>query len=82
MPTSADHTIEEPLNAILRLRSDLRIERREFGGQPCYVIEDPLRAKFFRLGVPEFTFVSLLDGARTISARRNATRRRTSAVGQ
>jgi putative peptide zinc metalloprotease protein len=68
MSTAADYTIEEPLNAILRLRTDLRIERREFGGQPCYVIEDPLRAKYFRLGVPEFTFVALLDGDRTVRA--------------
>ena len=66
MATAADHTIEEPLNSVVRLRTDLRITQREFGGLPCYVIEDPLRAKFFRVGVPEFTFVKLLDGTRTV----------------
>lgn len=68
MATATDHTIEEPLNAILRLRTDLRVERREFSNQPCYVIEDPLRARFYRLGVPEFTFVELLDGTRSVRA--------------
>jgi putative peptide zinc metalloprotease protein len=68
MATATDHTIEEPLNAILRLRTDLRVERRDFSNQPCYVIEDPLRAKFYRLGVPEYTFVELLDGSRTVRA--------------
>jgi putative peptide zinc metalloprotease protein len=68
MATAADHTIEEPLNAVLLLRTDLRVELREFGGQPCCVIEDPLRAKFYRLGVPEYTFARLLDGTRTVRA--------------
>ena len=64
MATEFDHTIEEPLSARLRLRADLRIERRQLGGRPCYVIEDPIRGKFYRLGVPEFTFAALLNGAR------------------
>ncbi len=66
MATEFDHTIEEPLSARLRLRADLRIERRQLGGRPCYVIEDPIRGKFYRLGVPEFTFAALLNGTRTV----------------
>ena len=66
MATEFDHTIEEPLSATLRLRADLRIERRQLGGRSCYVIEDPIRGKFYRLGVPEFTFAALLNGTRTV----------------
>jgi putative peptide zinc metalloprotease protein len=61
-----DHAIQEPLNAVLRLRSDLRFARHEFEEEPCYVVEDPFRAKFYRVGIAEHTFISLLDGHRTI----------------
>jgi putative peptide zinc metalloprotease protein len=68
METTCDPSIEEPLNSVLRLRTDLRIERRDLGGEACYVIDDPIRAKIYRVGVPECTFIALLDGTRTIGA--------------
>ena len=46
----------------LRLREDLRFAHRAVGGQPCFVVEDPLNRRFYRLGAAEYTLVSLLDG--------------------
>ena len=31
------------------------------------VIEDPVNAKFYRVGIPEYTFLSLLDGQTTVA---------------
>jgi len=66
--SDADHKIVELSNAVLRLRSDLRIDCRDFGGEMCYVIEDSFRAKFYRVGPAEHLFIMLLDGTRTIHA--------------
>src|SRR5688500_9429254 len=59
--------IQEPLAAAPRLRVDLQIEPREFAGQPCYVIEDPLRGRFFRVGLPEYELLRRLDGRTTLA---------------
>ena len=37
------------------------------GGTRCYAIEDPLRSKFYLVGVAEFTFISLLDGRTSVA---------------
>jgi putative peptide zinc metalloprotease protein len=58
--------IHEPLSAMPRLRGDLAIEPQEFAGQGCYVIEDPCRGRFFRVGVPEYELVRRLDGSTTL----------------
>jgi len=67
MQTELDFSVLDPANAVLTLRRDLRIAPREFDGEDCYVIEDPLRGKFFRIGRDEFTLISLLDGKKTIA---------------
>ena len=54
--------VQVPLNVRSALRKDLSIVPRQLGQEPCYVIEDLLRSKFYRIGVREFTFISLLDG--------------------
>ena len=51
----------------LSLREELSFRVERFGGGPCYMVEDPARSRFFRLGLPEYTFLSLLDGRTTIS---------------
>ncbi|MEX2141897.1 MAG: HlyD family efflux transporter periplasmic adaptor subunit [Pirellulales bacterium] len=66
MSNLADPSVREPLYAVLRLRPHLKVECREFDGQTGYVIEDPFRAKFYRVGVAEQAFISLLDGTRTV----------------
>ena len=50
-----------------KLRGDLHVSVQVYGGQACYVIQDGLAGKFYRLGIAEYTFVSLLDGHRTIA---------------
>jgi len=52
--------------AVVKLRNDLRFTPQTGGGRPYYVVEDPVRSKFYRIGVPEYTFISLLDGKTTI----------------
>lgn len=48
------------------LRSDLKFSLQQHGGTTCYLIEDEKNTKFFRIGLPEYTFISLLDGTTTI----------------
>ena len=52
---------------MLRLREDLVVMPELTGGPPGYTVEDPLRGKFFRMGVPEYTFLAQLDGRRSIA---------------
>lgn len=60
------HTYD--LSAVyLTLRPDLSIQRQDFADDSCFVIEDPARSQFFRVGVAEYTFLSLLDGRTSIA---------------
>jgi len=49
------------------LREDVSFRQQHYGGQSCYVIEDPTSTRFFRIGVAEYTLISLFDGTRSIS---------------
>ena len=46
----------------LLLRRDLRFTLLTAGPKPLFVIEDPIRQKFFRVGRPEYLFFTHLDG--------------------
>ena len=61
-----DARVLELSQARLRLRDDLRFAADEFAGRPCYIIEDPLTSHYFRVGVDEYFFLSLLDGHTTV----------------
>jgi len=50
----------------IRLRNDLHFSSGRHGRHKCYIVEDKLRSKFFRIGVPEYQFISLLDGSRSV----------------
>ena len=65
--TAALHNTVELAGIKLRLRDDLGISVREFGGEATYVIEDELASKFFRVGSAEYTFLSLLNGEATFA---------------
>ena len=56
----------EIANVAPTLRDDLRFTLQKHGGETCYMLEDPLNVRFFRVGVSEYVFLSLLDGATTI----------------
>ncbi len=55
------------------LRSDLSFRPHEFGAKTYYIVEDPLNARFFRVGLAEYTFISLLDGRATLGQVLHAT---------
>jgi putative peptide zinc metalloprotease protein len=61
------YSVRDPKIAILKLRDDLIFTPDIDADPPCYAIEDPIRGKFYRVGIPEFTFISLLDGQTTIT---------------
>ncbi len=56
----------EIANVRLRLRHGLQFQLHEYGGVPCYVAQDSTSSGFYQLGLPEYAFVSLLDGETTI----------------
>lgn len=49
-----------------RLREEVSCTWQSYGGAECYVLEDESRGSFFRIGVPEYTFLSLLDGRTSV----------------
>jgi len=66
MHTINNHSYE--LGAIrLTLRRDLTVRPERSGETGCYQIEDVANSKFFRVGTPEYTFLSLLDGKTSIA---------------
>ncbi len=49
-----------------KFRSDLEVfERRESGGQKIIILKDPVSQKYFRLSDYEYSFLKILDGAKT-----------------
>jgi len=51
----------------IALRDDIRFRPQQYGGEASYVIEDPATSSFYRIGVAEYTLISLLDGKNSIS---------------
>lgn len=68
-----DHATFEIAGAKPRLREGLVFTLRETGGEPGAIIEDELRGRFYRVGMAEYTFLSLLDGRTTIGEALGAT---------
>ena len=66
MNDQPDHSVRELGSTCLKLRGDLIFTPETSGGQPYYMVEDPLNSRFFRLGKAEYTFVSLMDGDTSI----------------
>lgn len=66
MTNVQDHRVQELVNLKLSLRSELRFTPHFEGGEACYLIEDPIRAQFFRVGIDEYLLMSLLDGETTV----------------
>ncbi len=48
------------------LRRELVFRPQTFGGKACYVVEDPVEGRYFRVGLNEYAFISRMDGKRTI----------------
>lgn len=63
---SQQHSSVEIGNVAPALRDDLKFTLQKHGDETCYMLEDPLNARFFRVGIPEYVFLSLFDGKTTI----------------
>jgi len=75
MQPELDFSVLDPASAVLTLRPDLRFTPAEFDREACYMIEDPLRGKFFRIGSDEFSLIRCWT-ERTRSPRPSACRPR------
>ena len=58
---------------MLTLRSDLVFSPQQIDGKSGYLIEDPVNSKFYRIGIPEYKFISLLDGSTSVADALRAT---------
>ncbi len=56
------HSSVEIGNVAPALRSDLKFTLQTHGGETRYLLEDPLNARFFHVGIPEYVFLSMFDG--------------------
>lgn len=63
---SLDHRTYELRQLRPRLREELSFTWQSYGGAECYVLEDAANGAYFRIGLPEYTFLSLLDGRSTV----------------
>lgn len=63
----ASHSTIQLAGIVLKLRDDLTFSVREYGGSIVYTIEDEMKSRFYRVGLAEYTFLSLLDGRRTFA---------------
>ena len=61
-----DSTLEFS-QARLKLKDSLRFEMRQSGNLITWICEDEVTGRFFRVGVPQYTFLTMLDGQRTVS---------------
>jgi putative peptide zinc metalloprotease protein len=62
-----DWRVEDWAGLRLRLRPDIRTRKDCIGGIQCVVLEDPVTTRFYRIGEPEFTLISALDGSKTVT---------------
>ena len=53
--------------ARLKLKDALRFTMRQSGGGTEYLVEDEVTGRFFRVGLAQYTFLTMLDGRRTVS---------------
>jgi len=53
--------------ARLKLKDALRFTMRQTGGGIEYLVEDEVTGRFFRVGLAQYTFMTMLDGRRTVS---------------
>ncbi len=61
-----DSTLEFT-QARLKLKDSLRFEMRQSGNMVTWICEDEVTGRFFQVGVPQYTFLTMLDGKRTVS---------------
>ena len=50
-----------------RLRPTVQVHRQHYRGQMWHVLQDPASNQYFRLNVPAYRFVGMLDGDRSVA---------------
>ncbi len=65
--STAHHSTVELANCKLELRTDLEFHLQEYQGAACYLIEDEINSRFFRVGMAEYHFISLMNGSTKIA---------------
>lgn len=67
MPTqsAAPSPEDQWLASTFSLRSELRFDTRFENGKSFVVVEDPVRSKYFQVGVQEYDFIASLDGKKS-----------------
>jgi putative peptide zinc metalloprotease protein len=61
-----DHGILEATRTRLKLRDDLVFTPQLDDAKPGCVVEDPVKSKYYRVGLAEYTFLSMFDGGTTV----------------
>lgn len=65
-PANQPNPAQQMLAAKVTLRQELRFDYRSAANENQIVIEDPVRAKFFQIGLAEFKLISCFDGQRSL----------------
>ena len=53
--------------ARLKLKEALRFDMRQSGDSVAWICEDEVTGRFFQVGLPQYTFLTMLDGQRTVA---------------
>ena len=62
MHTQSDISTVELTRTQLRLRSDIRFVPQQYGNETWYHLEVRGASEYYRIGYPEYCFISLIDG--------------------
>ncbi|BBM83416.1 efflux RND transporter periplasmic adaptor subunit [Candidatus Uabimicrobium amorphum] len=65
--SNVDFAIQEWMNLCPQLREDLKITFQKQKGEVSYTIEDPINSRYYRVGLLEYKFISLLNGKKKLS---------------
>jgi len=75
MSSHSDSSTQELARLRLKLADEVVFTPHRYGQDTYYHVELPSRSKFHRIGLPEYTFISLLDGNTTIAEALSLTAR-------
>lgn len=81
MNTIADRTTREIATSRFKLADDLTFTAQVHGNETSFGIESARQGTFYRIGYPEYVFVSLLDGKLTVAQALTVTARALGARG-
>ncbi len=67
MPSAPPSPNDQWLASTLSLRTELKFDTRSENGKPFVVVEDPVRSKYFQVGLEEYDFIASIDGKKSAS---------------